>query len=180
MTRADGSTNFAFLSFGGNLGDVASTFAHAVCDLDKQAQSRVLKCSSLWRTKPWGKTDQPDFLNMAVSLSTNLPALELLEFCLGLETKAGRIREELWGPRSLDIDIIAFGSLETNTEVLILPHPRAHERAFVLAPLAEIAPDALLHGNRIDTLLHKLQETLPAGECVRDAIATDKFRSALV
>ncbi len=179
MTSAEGSTSLAFLSLGGNLGDVARTFAHAVCDLEKQAQSHVLKCSSLWRTKPWGKTDQPDFLNMAVSLSTDLPALELLDFCRALEIKAGRIRHERWGPRPLDIDIIVFGSLEANTEVLTLPHPRAHERAFVLAPLAEIAPDVLLHGKRINDLLHKLQETLPEGECVRDSLATDKFRSAL-
>src|ERR1700677_4829276 len=96
--------------------------------------------SSIYRTPPWGKLDQPSFLNMAALVETNLSARALLTLCLEIEQKMGRRRLERWGPRTLDIDILTYGDSRIDEPDLTTPHPRTTERAFVLAPLAEIAP----------------------------------------
>jgi len=109
--------------------------------LDADASTTVLAVSSLYRTPPWGKTDQPDFLNAAAELSTTHTPRELLDLCLDAERRLKRVRQERWGPRLIDIDILVFGKQTVHESGLEIPHPRMLERAFVLAPFAEIAPD---------------------------------------
>ena len=128
----------AYLSLGGNIGDVTGAFSHALAALSSHRRITVVGQSSVWRTKPWGVADQPDFLNMAISIRTTVDPFELLLFCQSLENSAARERGRKWGPRTLDIDIIAYGDVASATEQLTLPHPRAHERLFVLAPMAEM------------------------------------------
>ncbi len=131
----------AAIGLGGNMGDVAGAFSAALASLDARNDCAVIARSSVWRTPPWGKTDQPDFLNMCALIDTTLAPHALLDVCLALEEAAGRVRVERWGPRVLDIDVLAYGDLNVSDERLVVPHPRMFERAFVLAPLAEIAPD---------------------------------------
>lgn len=134
------------------MGDVAGAFVTALSALDARTDCRVVARSSVWRTPPWGKTDQPDFLNMCALLDTTLAPHALLDVCLALETGAGRVRFERWGPRVLDIDLLAYGDLAVSDERLMVPHPRMFERAFVLAPLAEIAPGLLIGGADVASL----------------------------
>ena len=142
----------AILALGGNLGAPAQAFADALAQMEAGGHVRVVAHSRVWRTPPWGKTDQPDFLNMAARVETDLSPHALLDLCLDLERRAGRVRAERWGPRTLDLDVIAFADARICDERLVLPHPRARERAFVLAPLAEIAPALLLNDVRADVL----------------------------
>jgi 2-amino-4-hydroxy-6-hydroxymethyldihydropteridine diphosphokinase len=142
----------AALALGGNIGEPARAFAQALAQMEAGGAARVLARSRVWRTPPWGKTDQPDFLNMAALVETRLSPRALLDLCLDLERRAGRLRAQRWGPRTLDLDVIAFADLRCGDDRLTLPHPRAHERAFVLAPLAEIAPALTLGGRRADAL----------------------------
>lgn len=131
----------AWLVLGGNLGDPAAQLAEAIRRIDSHPAITVVRQSRMLATKPWGKTDQPDFLNQAIALETTLQPIELLDVMLGIELAMGRVREEVWGPRLIDIDIIAYDRLELQSPRLTLPHPLAHERDFVLTPLGEIAPD---------------------------------------
>lgn len=132
----------AYLNLGANLGDPAKTLDQAVAALDRHPRITVLKRSSLYRTAPWGGVEQADFLNLGLIVGTSLPAQQLLAVAQGVEVACGRTRELRWGPRTLDIDLIRYGTeqgeLVLDTETLTLPHPRAHERAFVLAPWAEL------------------------------------------
>ena len=141
--------HIAYLSLGGNLGDPAASMGAALRMLDADAATEVVAVSSLYRTPPWGKVDQPDFLNAAAAVSTGLRPRGLLDLCLDAERKLKRVRQERWGPRLIDIDILVFGELTVHEEGLEIPHPRMLERAFVLVPLAEIAPDFLAHGKRL-------------------------------
>ena len=136
----------AALSLGGNVGDVVAAFRHALARLAETAGVELVAVSSVWRTKAWGKTDQPDFLNIAALLRTSLPPRDLLALCLAIESERGRERRERWGPRTLDIDVLTYGDLALDEPGLTLPHPRLFERAFVLAPLVEIAPDMRVGG----------------------------------
>ncbi|GHA12696.1 2-amino-4-hydroxy-6-hydroxymethyldihydropteridine diphosphokinase [Devosia pacifica] len=132
----------AWLSLGANIGeDPASQVRRAVALLDAADGLEVTGESALMTTKPWGKTDQPDFINMALEVNTTLPPTALLELCFSIERRMGRERLEKWGPRVIDIDIIAYDRQEILSDRLKLPHPHAHERSFVLDPLREIAPD---------------------------------------
>jgi 2-amino-4-hydroxy-6-hydroxymethyldihydropteridine diphosphokinase len=135
-----------FLSLGGNLGDPAKAMAAALRILDADSESSVVSVSSLYRTPPWGKTDQPDFLNAAAEIRTKRSPRGLLDLCLDAERKLKRVREERWGPRLIDMDILAFGDRVIDEAGLMVPHPRILERAFVLVPLAEIAPDFRIGG----------------------------------
>ena len=133
----------AALSLGGNIGDVRDTIANALRLLEATGV-RVVARSSDYRTRPWGKTDQPDFTNVSTVVETALPPLQLLATCLDVERQLGRVRHERWGPRVIDIDLIAYDDVSMETPELTLPHRHAHERGFVLIPLAEIAPDLLI------------------------------------
>lgn len=144
-----GPNSTVYLSLGGNLGEPAKSMGAALRMLDADADTRVTGVSSLYRTPPWGKLDQPDFLNAAAAISTGLAPRALLDLCLDAERKLKRVREERWGPRLIDIDILVFGDRIIHETGLEVPHPRMLERAFVLAPLAEIAPDLVVSGRSI-------------------------------
>lgn len=131
----------AWLSLGANIGDPPAQLADALRRIEAHGDIHITAQSNVMMTKAWGKTDQPDFANMAVALETALKPLELLDCVLQIELDMGRVREEVWGPRLIDIDIIAYDGVEMTTPRLTLPHAHAHERDFVLAPLAEIAPE---------------------------------------
>jgi 2-amino-4-hydroxy-6-hydroxymethyldihydropteridine diphosphokinase len=131
----------AAVAFGANLGDPERAFAEALASLVVRPGVRVRGVSSLWRSEAWGRTDQPDFLNGVALLETPLPPRALLELLVAEEGRAGRVRGERWGPRTLDLDLV-FVDDETREEPgLELPHPRLAERSFVLEPLAEVAAD---------------------------------------
>lgn len=131
----------AWLSLGANIGDPAAQLAQAIDMLDAHEHITVTKQSTVIRTKAWGKTDQPDFANMAAEVETDLSPIDLLHACLDIERVMGRVRHEVWGPRLIDIDVVAYERIEMDTTKLILPHRFAHERAFVLDPLTEISPE---------------------------------------
>ena len=143
----------AALSLGGNIGDVAAAFRHALARFAATPGVGLVAQSSIWRTGAWGKSDQPDFLNMAVLVRTSLAPRGLLELCLTIEQERGRQRNQRWGPRTLDIDVLTYGDQRIDEPGLTIPHPHLHERAFVLAPLAEIAPDMRVAGVRVVALL---------------------------
>ena len=136
----------AALGLGGNVGDVPASMASALKSLDARPDLSVAKVSRLYRTPPWGKLDQPDFVNACALVDTSLAPHALLDLCLQTERAHLRERRERWGPRTLDIDLLDYGGEAISDERLTLPHPRAGERAFVLVPLAEIAPDLSLGG----------------------------------
>ena len=131
----------AWLSLGANIGDPRAQLADAVDRIISTPQIALIAVSTVISTKPWGKTDQPDFANLAMSVVTSLNPLELLDVLQAIELAMGRTRIEVWGPRLIDIDIIAYDRRIELSPRLTLPHPYAHERDFVLAPLREIDPD---------------------------------------
>ena len=149
----------AALGLGGNVGDVRAAFARALASLVAAPGIELLRKSSLYRTAPWGPVPQPPFLNMAVLVRTPLSPHRLLDLCLSIERQEGRVRAERFGPRTLDVDILAFGALVLSDERLTLPHPRLLERAFALVPLAEIAPDLSIGGIAIGAALKGIDQT---------------------
>jgi 2-amino-4-hydroxy-6-hydroxymethyldihydropteridine diphosphokinase len=152
----------AFVGLGGNLGDVETTLMEAVWALESLPQSSLRAQSSIYRSPPWGRTDQPDFLNAVVEIQTRLAAIELLNRLLEIEERFGRVRDpaDRWGPRKLDLDLLAYGDEEINEPGLHVPHPRLKERAFVLLPLAEIAPTLQLPGlDRVDAMLAQVDSS---------------------
>ena len=142
------ATVIALVGLGGNLGDAAATLRHAFKELDALPQTRLLRGSKLYRSRAWGRTDQPDFVNAVAMLQTGLDARELLDALLGIEHDAGRERraDERWGPRTLDLDLLLYGDAMIDEPGLHVPHPHRHERSFALVPLVEIAPDAMIPG----------------------------------
>lgn len=163
------------LGLGGNLGDPLQAFAGALRSFDGHPAVTLLRSSSVYRTKPWGILDQPDFLNMAALLSTDLDEVELLNLCIELELANGRERGERWGPRTLDIDILTFGELVTDRPRLQLPHPRIAQRGFVLVPLAEIAPGLMISGQSVASLKAELE----TDDVVVDEAQTARLRNLL-
>lgn len=146
--------SIAFVALGANLDDPKFQVVRALAELDRIPRSRVVAQSSLYRTAPVGYLDQPDFINAVAELETSLGPRALLDALLGLENSHGRRRSVPNAPRTIDLDLLLYGDLVLNEERLTLPHPRLHRRAFVLAPLAEIAPDAFVpgHGKAKDLL----------------------------
>lgn len=142
----------AVIALGSNIGDPKENLDLAI-GLMREA-TEVREISSYYATKPVGYEDQPDFLNAICIVDSELPAMELLNMLQGIEKAMGRERTVKWGPRSIDLDLIQYGDLISKAEELTLPHPRAHERRFVLEPWHEIDPDAILitHGKIADLL----------------------------
>jgi 2-amino-4-hydroxy-6-hydroxymethyldihydropteridine diphosphokinase len=148
----------AFIALGGNVGDVRSTFDSAIAMLCDGPEARLLARSSDYRTPPWGVTDQPPFINAVIAVSTTLAPHALLSRTQACERALGRDRthEQHWGPRPIDLDILAYDDLVLNDPILTLPHPHLFERAFVLVPLAEIAPDRVIAGIRVSDALQRV------------------------
>jgi len=136
----------AFVGLGANLGDPIAQITKAMASLASLDKTRVVQASSLYRTAPIGHADQPEFVNAVVLLDTALAPRELLDALLGIERAAGRERSFPNAPRLLDLDLLLYGEQIIDMPGLVVPHPRMHERAFVLAPLAEIAPEAVVPG----------------------------------
>jgi 2-amino-4-hydroxy-6-hydroxymethyldihydropteridine diphosphokinase len=168
-------TKTVSLSLGGNIGNVTSSFIHALLGLAKTPGVALRRASSIYSTPPWGKLDQPIFLNMAALIETSLSPHAILALCLALEREMGRVRKERWGPRTLDIDILTYGDQSIDAPDLKTPHPHLAERAFVLAPLAEIAPHLVVKGQDIAEWLAQADRT---GVEI-DVEATRRLREAL-
>jgi 2-amino-4-hydroxy-6-hydroxymethyldihydropteridine diphosphokinase len=151
----------ALIGFGGNVGDVRRTLAQAIDAFCDGVAVRLLARSSDYRTPPWGVADQPPFVNLCIATATKISPQELLVRALLVERRFGRDRSvgSRWGPRTLDIDLLTYGDLALDTPELVLPHPRVLERAFVLAPLAEIRPDAVIAGERVGAAAARLDST---------------------
>jgi 2-amino-4-hydroxy-6-hydroxymethyldihydropteridine diphosphokinase len=141
----------ALLGLGGNVGDVRATLEEAVRRFADGVDVKLIARSSDYRTPPWGVTDQPPFINCAIAVETMLTPQALLDCAHAVERALGRdrSREQRWGPRTIDVDLLAYGDVTIAKPDLTLPHPRLFERAFVLIPLAEIMPDRLIAGRRI-------------------------------
>ena len=143
------------IALGGNVGDVRATFGKAIANICGMTQAALLARSSDYTTPPWGEENQPPFTNACIEIETGLDPHALLFTLHKIEKKFGRDRtaEQHWGPRTLDLDLIAYDDVTLNKPELTLPHPRLFERAFVLVPLAEIAPDRVIAGRKIEDAL---------------------------
>jgi 2-amino-4-hydroxy-6-hydroxymethyldihydropteridine diphosphokinase len=149
----------AVVALGANLEEPRKAIELAI-ELLKQAAD-VTAVSSMYETEPVGGPEQENYINAVLILESELPAADLLSLLHGIEKSMGRVRDVRWGPRVIDLDLIQYGTLLSESEELTLPHPRAHERRFVLEPWHEIEPDAiLLTQGRIDQLLEQLPLTL--------------------
>jgi 2-amino-4-hydroxy-6-hydroxymethyldihydropteridine diphosphokinase len=153
MTEA--ASTEALIALGGNVGDMVRTFDHAVALLCGDKSISLKQRSANYRTPPWGVTDQPAFVNAVIAVTTTLPPHELLARMREVEWHLGRNRafEQRWGPRTLDLDLLAYDDVTLDTPELTLPHPRMFERAFVLVPLAEIAPERVIAGRQVKAAL---------------------------
>jgi 2-amino-4-hydroxy-6-hydroxymethyldihydropteridine diphosphokinase len=148
----------AIIALGGNVGDVRSTFRKAITHVCGMAQAALVARSADYATPPWGNERQPRFINACIEIETGLDPHALLFTLQRIEKKFGRDRstETRWGPRTLDLDLIAYDDISLKKLELTLPHPRLFERAFVLVPLAEIAPDRVIGGRSVKAALEKL------------------------
>jgi 2-amino-4-hydroxy-6-hydroxymethyldihydropteridine diphosphokinase len=146
------------IALGGNVGDVRATFRKAIANICGMAQAALLARSSDYVTPPWGDERQANFVNACIEIETSLDPHALLFTLQKIETKFGRDRahERRWGPRTLDLDLIAYDDVSMQKPELILPHPRLFERAFVLVPLAEIAPERVIGGRQVLSALATL------------------------
>jgi 2-amino-4-hydroxy-6-hydroxymethyldihydropteridine diphosphokinase len=148
----------ALIALGGNVGDVRTTFQKAIGNICGMTQGVLLARSSDYSTPPWGEERQDRFINACVEIETSLDPHALLFTLHKIEKKFGRdrARENRWGPRTLDLDLIAYDDVSIDKPELTLPHPRLFQRAFVLAPLAEIAPDRVIGGRMVKDALGQL------------------------
>lgn len=142
---SDKSRVIAAIGLGGNIGDPPRTMARALRMLDKHAEVTVRTVSPLYRTSPWGNTDQEWFHNACALVQTRLDPHEMLEVCLDVEERLDRVRTTRWGPRTIDLDVLLHGDFSSACANLTVPHPRMTERAFVMVPLADIAPKAVIN-----------------------------------
>jgi 2-amino-4-hydroxy-6-hydroxymethyldihydropteridine diphosphokinase len=160
----------ALIALGGNVGDVRATFQKAIAHICGMTQGALLARSSDYATPPWGNLDQPGFINACIEIDTALDPHALLFTLHKIERKFGRDRasETRWGPRPLDLDLIAYDDVAIDKPELTLPHPRLFERAFVLVPLTEIAPERMIGGRSVKAALAGLStdgiERLPTSD----------------
>lgn len=152
---------FTYIALGSNLGDRLSYISTATQYI-QQRVGRIVQSSDLYETDAWGVTDQPTYYNKVLEVETNLQAEEILALCLAIETELGRVRSQRWGARTIDIDILLHKNQIIDSESLTLPHPRMHERKFVLLPLSTIAPHEKhpIFRATIQTLLTQCTDTL--------------------
>ena len=148
----------ALIALGGNVGDVRATFRKAIAHICSKAQAKLLVRSADYATPPWGETQQARFVNACIEIETSLDPQSLLLTLQKIETMFGRdrVQEKRWGPRALDLDLIAYDKVSMQTPELTLPHPRLFERAFVLVPLSEIAPERVIAGRSVKSALAAL------------------------
>lgn len=153
--------NKAYLLIGGNLG-IRQQNLEKARTLISQDCGTIIKSSSIYETDAWGKTDQPAFLNQAIELETELTAKKLMRWILKAEKNMGRVRNDKYGPRNIDIDILLFNEEQYNYSFLNIPHPELHNRRFALVPLSEIAPEAIhiVFNKPIKMLLNECSDTL--------------------
>jgi 2-amino-4-hydroxy-6-hydroxymethyldihydropteridine diphosphokinase len=156
MGSAPAGVRQAYVGFGANLGDPASTLRAAAVELGRSGVT-VTAGSHIYRSRPIGLADQPDFQNAVARVSTQLSPDALLDELMAVEARFGRVRTIRNGPRTLDLDLLWYEGERRDDARLTLPHPRAHEREFVLRPLAELAPGLELRGETVEALLRRLQ-----------------------
>jgi 2-amino-4-hydroxy-6-hydroxymethyldihydropteridine diphosphokinase len=137
------------VALGSNLGDKAANIDRAIELLTETGEVRLLKRSRNYATDPWGKTDQDWFVNAAISVATELAPRALLARCKEIEKRMGRVVTERWGPRVIDLDLLVYRDVNMADDDLVLPHPHIAARAFVLAPLLDIAPDLVIDGRSV-------------------------------
>lgn len=148
--RAARSDFDALIGLGSNMGDKAANIRHAIGLLTDAGDIRLVRASRLYRTPPWGVLEQDWFVNACVAVATDLGPHELLARCLGVEDTMKRVRQERWGPRVIDVDVLAYRNVTLDDPELTLPHPRIVERAFVLLPLRDVAPGLMIAGHGLD------------------------------
>lgn len=141
--------NKVYLGLGGNVGDVKAVLMAALDALNKHPNISVKQLSNLYETPPWGDENQDWFLNACALIETSIQPLELLKFVKSLEVEFKREKSRKWGPRTLDIDLLVYEGVALKSETLTLPHPRISERAFVLVPLNDLAPNLLVNGKSV-------------------------------
>lgn len=149
----------AFIGLGGNIGNVVVHMQSALNKLNEHKQIEFISVSNIYKTPPWGLKDQDWFLNACVSLDTTFSAHELLKHCLATEALLKRVRDTRWGPRTIDLDVLFFGYEVITEDKLQIPHPRIQDRAFVLKPMADIAPDLRLRNKSISNWLHFIDDS---------------------
>jgi 2-amino-4-hydroxy-6-hydroxymethyldihydropteridine diphosphokinase len=140
----DANSNIAYIGFGSNINDRLTFIRKAANEIEQHNNCKIIKFSSVYETKPFGETDQPDFLNAVAKTTTSLPVLELFRFLKDIEKKLGRKETYKWGPREIDLDLLFYNDIVFSDENLTVPHPGIPQRDFVLIPLIEIEP-ALFH-----------------------------------
>lgn len=149
--------NKVYLALGANLGEPRRQLQDAVFSLHAHPAIQLQQCSSMYASKPMGPQNQPDYVNAVIAIQTSLTPHQLLDATQAIETAAGRVRGQHWGPRTLDIDILLFDSQIVTDERLLIPHPGLTQREFVLIPLAEIAPELILaDGQTVTTLARQI------------------------
>lgn len=159
MTAATPKPFDAVISLGSNMGDKAGNIARAITILTGDDTISLVARSGDYRTPPWGLTEQDWFVNACITIRTDLAARELLERCQDVELELKRVREIHWGPRVIDLDVIWYRGQVIDEPDFVVPHPRTLERAFVLVPLAEIAPGLVIAGHTISWHLTRIERT---------------------
>lgn len=146
-----------YIGLGSNLNDPQSQLKKAIISLEMVPSTTVVRTSSFYKSKPVGPQDQPDYINAVVELDTELSAQVLMDYLQGIENEQGRVREQKWGPRTLDLDILLYGDEIIQGDHLEVPHVEMHKRGFVLVPLDEISPDCVIPGvGSVQTLLQQV------------------------
>ncbi len=149
------SAKRVFIGLGGNVGDVIASMVSALTRLNDSQDIQLVAKSSVYKTAPWGDLDQDDFVNSCVELKTVLGPMQLLHSLKAEEARLKRVSTRRWGPRTIDLDILIFDGIEISGNALEIPHPRMTERAFVLMPLSDLAPDEMINDLSISQWLEK-------------------------